>query len=508
MSDNVRRQIERILDEDAGRAIGVLAQMSSHPEEKASPALDVGLSAQAGTAREMLPEPVRAVRSAAVLAGGTAGGVPRMRPPIPDLAGAEPARPALSGVRRANTAALEPLLATDAVRGARESRHGAVTTFWPSRSAYLELDRDDVARLATLPGLAAVYPNTQLSLPPVTTAKELPTAVLENSASSWGVTAVGALASWGAYGARGAGVTVGVLDSGVDADHPDLAGKVRRWAEFDALGRPVPDSTPTDTQGHGTHVCGTVAGGNASGQWIGMAPEADLAVARVLPDGSGTLAQILAGITWAVEQGVDVLSMSLSAPLADPETGDFTSLAPGVFTESFRTCLVAGIPVVAAIGNRGDQTGATTGGDVLAYGVGATDHRDIVAGFSGGLSEVLTASTVIPAERLPLIFTKPDICAPGVAVTSSYLDGTWRALNGSSMATPHVAGAIALLLSAVPSIRDTHAGVKRALYLMGQLTGSVDELGEAGQDSRYGFGRLNVLRAISLARPVVPEERR
>lgn len=505
MPDAVREQIEQILDEDSGRTVGVIVQLSSDTDDQAALVEGVRLS-QATGAREVLPEPVRANRSAAVLAGAIEGGVPCVRPPVPDLAGTRPAPPTLVALRRANSAALNHLLATEIARSANEKGPEAVAAFWPSRSAYLELDRDEVARLTSLPGLAAVYPNTRLALPPATTARELPTAVLENSASSWGVNAIGALAVWGAYGARGAGVTVGVLDSGVDASHPDLAGKVRKWAEFDERGRSVPGSTPIDTKGHGTHVCGTIAGGNASGQWIGVAPEASLAVARVLPDGTGTPAQIHAGIMWAVEQGVDVLSMSLSAPLFDAETGAFTSLAPGVFTEAFRTCLRAGIPVVAAMGNRGDQTGATTGGDILAFGIGATDHHDVVAGFSGGLSEVLRTSTVVPAEQLPIILTKPDICAPGVAITSSYLNGTWKALNGTSMATPHVAGAIALLLSAVPSIRGSHAGVDRALYLLDQITGSVDELGEAGQDSRYGFGRLNVLRAIALARPAVTAE--
>ncbi|GAA2335525.1 S8 family serine peptidase [Dactylosporangium salmoneum] len=490
---NVRRQIEKVLDEDGGRTVGVVVQMHADP---AGPAADLGHRAQATSAREVLPEPVRAVRSAAVLAGTTAGGVPNARPAVPDLAGGGPAQPGLAAVRSANAAALEPLLATDAVRGGG----GAVRPFWPSRSAYVELDRDELAKLSGLPGLAAVYPNVELALPPVAAARELPTAVLENSASSWGVTAVGALAAWGAYGARGAGVTVGVLDSGVQADHPDLAGKVKHWAEFDDQGHPV-DSTPRDTQGHGTHVCGTIAGGDRSGQWIGVAPEAELAVARVLPNGRGTLAQIQAGLTWAIEQRVDVISMSLSAPLLDDEDG-FVSLAPNVFTESFLTCMRAGIPVVAAIGNRGGETGATTGGDVFALGVGATDYRDVVAGFSGGLSEVVITSTLIAADKLPLMFIKPDICAPGMAVTSSYLDGTWKALNGTSMATPHVAGAVALLLSAVPSIRTGHEGFKRAAYVIEQLIGSADELGEAGQDARYGFGRLNVLRAIALARSV------
>jgi subtilisin family serine protease len=351
--------------------------------------------------------------------------------------------------------------------------------------------------------VVAVYPNAEVSLPPVTAARDLPAAILENSASSWGVTTVGALAVWGAYGARGKGVTVGVLDSGVQADHPDLAGKVKHWAEFDREGGPV-DSTPVDTKGHGTHVCGTIAGGNHSGQWIGVAPEADLAVARVLPDGHATTAQIQAGLKWAIERRVDVISMSLGFPPINAQDG-FISLAPSVFSKTFLTCLRAGIPVVAAIGNQGGEAGATTGGDYFALGVGATDHRDVVAGFSGGLSEIIIDSPLIKPELLPLMFVKPDICAPGMAVTSSYLDGTWKALSGTSMATPHVAGAVALLLSAVPSIRATHDGIALADYITAQLTGSADEFGEASKDSRYGFGRLNVLRAIALARSVGTE---
>jgi subtilisin family serine protease len=284
-----------------------------------------------------------------------------------------------------------------------------------------------------------------------------------------------------------------VLDTGVDPTHPDLRGKVAKWAEFDADGQPVADSQPHDSAWHGTHVCGTIAGGNASGQWIGMAPEASLAVGLVLKGGSGSHAQVLAGIHWAVEQGVDVLSMSLSSPMFGPQ-------APTAYTDGFLTCLRAGIPVVAAIGNRGAQTSASTGGDFLAFAVGATDHRDLPAGFSGGQTEVITESTLIPPEHLPLIYTKPDISGPGVAVTSSVPGASWRASDGTSMATPHVAGAMALLLSAVPAIRTGLTGAKRAYFLEDALTGAADELGESGQDPRFGFGRLNVLRAIALAR--------
>ena len=149
--------------------------------------------------------------------------------------------------------------------------------------------------------------------------KTLPARVLENKASAWGIP-VGGLAARGAYGASGKGVKVGVLDTGVDASHPDLQGKVADWAEFDSNGEEVPNSQPHDTARHGTHVAGTIAGGRSSGRWIGMAPDAKLAVAIAL-DGvqGGTDAQVLAGIDWAVDRGVDVLNMSLGGLTLGPE---------------------------------------------------------------------------------------------------------------------------------------------------------------------------------------------
>jgi subtilisin family serine protease len=396
-------------------------------------------------------------------------------------------------LRRTNLAALAPLLDSDPVRRTAASRATAVTSFWTSRSAYLQLDRDDLAKLVSLAGIQAVYGDTIVHLPPVALARDLPAAVLEDSAASWGITATGGLATWGAYGGRGTGVTIGVLDTGVDPTHPDLHGKVAKWAEFDATGQPVPDSQPHDSAWHGTHVCGTIAGGNASGQWIGMAPEASLAVGLVLKGGSGTSQQVLAGIQWAVEQGVDVLSMSLGAAMFGPQ-------APSTYTDGFLTCLRAGIPVIVAMGNEGAETGGSTGSDIFAYAVGATDYRDVVAGFSGGQTEVITQSSIIAAAHLPLIYTKPDVSAPGVDVTSSVPGPSWKAANGTSMATPHVAGAVALLLSNVPAIRSELSGIDRAVFIEDILTGSADELGEAGHDARYGFGRLNILRAVALAK--------
>lgn len=126
-----------------------------------------------------------------------------------------------------------------------------------------------------------LYKNRTLWTPHLVEAKDLPSTVRDNKASSWGVNAYSALAAWGAYGFRGGGVKVAALGTGVDPTDPDLQGKISDWAEFDFDGLQVPGSTAHDSDQYGTHVCGTVAGGDESGQWMGVAPDAPIAAARV-----------------------------------------------------------------------------------------------------------------------------------------------------------------------------------------------------------------------------------
>ncbi|MEM6486567.1 MAG: S8 family serine peptidase, partial [Pseudomonadota bacterium] len=162
-------------------------------------------------------------------------------------------------------------------------------------------------------------------------------------------------------------------------------------------------------------------------------------------------------------------------------------------------CLLAGVPVVTAIGNDGAQTTGAPGSDLFAFAVGATDVEDVVAGFSGGRTQQLRTSSVIPPSNLPITYSKPEISAPGVAVLSCVPGGGYEVFNGTSMATPHVSGAIALLLSATNRLASV-ADDSRAFLIQDLLTGSVEALGESGQDHRYGFGRLDVLQAIGTAR--------
>ena len=111
---------------------------------------------------------------------------------------------------------------------------------------------------------------------------------------------------------------------------------------------------------------------------------------------------------------------------------------------------------------------------------------------------MLFESEFLNPDILPLPYIKPDVSAPGVSVVSSIPGGKWDTFSGTSMATPHVCGAIALLLSAT-NIRQRVSGAELTFLIQELLTGSVEDVGESGQDSRFGFGRIDVLRAIDFA---------
>lgn len=494
MGDYVARpaeQVQRILDEHPESRLDVIVRIDDKAADALADAIADGVRERTlrNSARDLLPPSRhRWIDASAARPQAPRGMAERIAAcGVPSVSRAQLRRQALD--------ALQPLLAEDTVRRsiAREGA-AAVRAFWTARSVLLELGRDDLARLPTaVPTVADVYPNRSIRVPPLVEVTQLPPELAEPKAASWGVTQIGALSAWGAYGGRGGGTTIGLLDTGVDADHPDLAGKVSAWAEFGPLGDEVTGSQPHDTDRHGTHVAGTLVGGNSGGSWTGVAPDADVAVALVL-DGrtGGTDAQVLAGIDWAVEQGVDVINMSLGGLTLGPET-------PSLYTQAILTALRAGIPVVAAIGNAGRGTSGSPGNDLFALAVGATDYRDVVAAFSGGRTHVVTDSDFVDDDLLPLAYFKPEVSAPGVAIRSCVPGGEWASFNGTSMATPHAAGAVALLLSTT-GIRERVGPTERAYLVQDLLTGSAREFGEAGEDHRYGFGRIDVLAAVAAAR--------
>lgn len=503
MQAQLDQQVEKIIDEGTGAKRSVIVRMASTDEEisilsgTASEAIQKRKLVQ--SARDVLPLPFDNINLPP--SGERSAYMQRKlrsvdQSVVAQVAALNQSDVTSEGLKSSSLDNMKPLMKSNIVQTSiSESRRQKkdANVLWISNSLVVELSKDNLAKLPDeVPGIEGIYPNRTLSLPPVSEAMQTPKAVEENKTSAWGVEMVGALSAWGAYGARGSGVKIGLLDTGVDSEHPDLVGKVSDWAEFDRNGQEVANSVPHDSDEHGTHCAGTIAGGNASGRWIGVAPEAELAAGLVLKGGRGTDAQILAGIQWAANLGVDVISMSLGGVWFDPEVRDD-------YMNTFISCSRLGIPVVIAIGNSGNQTTGTPGNDFFSFSVGATDFKDSNAGFSGGRTHVVTKSQIIPKKYLPLVYSKPDVSAPGVGVLSSTPNEGWKSFNGTSMATPHVAGAIALLLSAT-SISTNVKKSDRAYLIQDLLIGSVDELGESGQDHRYGFGRINVLRAIGFAK--------
>ncbi|MEU9558154.1 S8 family peptidase [Streptomyces fumanus] len=257
-------------------------------------------------------------------------------------------------------------------------------------------------------------------------------AVLDRS-----VPQIGAPAAWQA-GLDGTGVTVAVLDTGIDTDHPDLKGRITAERNFSD------DADTVDRNGHGTHVASTVAGSGAAsaGTHRGVAPGARLLNGKVLDEsGSGSDSDIIAGLQWAVDQGARVVNLSLGGE--DTEGTD--PLEEAVARLSART----GALFVVAAGNDGEagaRTVGSPGSAPAALTVGAVDRADVPAAFSG---QGPTADGAL----------KPDLTAPGTAIVAAGAaqgrqgdparEG-YVSMSGTSMATPHVAGAAALLAQRHP----------------------------------------------------------
>ncbi len=281
---------------------------------------------------------------------------------------------------------------------------------------------------------------------------------------TWGIRSIGADKLW-AKGLTGKGVRVGHLDTGVDAGHPALKGRVTGFAEFDLFGERVANAKAYDSDEHGTHTAGTIVGGKIRGMAIGVAPEADLFSGLVI-EGGHVLLRVLAGMEWCLEENVRVLSMSLGIR-------GFTPFAVAI-TQRLRQ---QGILPVFAIGNEGPNTSRSPGNYPEALSVGAMDARKRVAAFS--------SSIVFNRPEEP---NQPNLVAPGVGITSARAGGGGLRLNGTSMATPHVAGLAALLWQAKPdaSVDEIEAA----------LLGACDPL-KKDDVSRFGRGLANGPRAVA-----------
>jgi subtilisin family serine protease len=276
---------------------------------------------------------------------------------------------------------------------------------------------------------------------------------------TWNIDQVDAEISWGI--STGDPVKVGVIDTGIDLKHPDLQANIKGGYNAINLWK-----SPNDDNGHGTHVAGIIAALNNSIGVIGVGPNIDLYAIKVLnAAGSGYLSDVIEGLEWAVANGMQVVNMSLG-----------TSQDVQSFHDAISKTYGAGVTIVAAAGNSGGAVSYPAAyPEVIA--VSATDENNQIASWSSRGPEV-------------------DLAAPGVNIYSTYKGSTYKTLNGTSMAAPHVTGAAALVIDTKRCDLDSDGNCTPA-EVQQRLEQTAIDLGNPGKDNLYGAGLVNVYQALT-----------
>lgn len=294
-------------------------------------------------------------------------------------------------------------------------------------------DEETRGRLARDPLVAWIEPNRTVHVD----AQTVP----------WGITRARAVLAH-ARGFRGAGVRVGVLDTGIAYNHFDLAANYAGGTNIVAG-----TDDPMDDHGHGTHVAGIIAAVDNSLGVIGVAPACRLYGIKVLgATGTGTFADVISGIDWAVDNGMQVINLSLSS-----------SAGSTAMQTACDNAAAAGVVICAAAGNNGGPVGYPAA-YASCIAVSATDQNDALYTLSNRGAAI-------------------DVAAPGVGVYSTWLGSGYSTMDGTSMAAPHVAGVCALILSS--GIATTAAGVKERLFA------TCADIGAAGLDTSFGRGLVD-----------------
>jgi subtilisin family serine protease len=356
-----------------------------------------------------------------------------------------------------------------ALLGARQAqgKAGQVTPFWVFNGLAVTATQDVIVELAARADVAKITLDDIEISPAQTTVP-----------AEQNLAAIGAPTLW-ELGFSGQGVVVANMDSGVDVSHPDL---VNRWrggtnSWFDPYGE-HPD-TPVDLSGHGTWTMGVMVGGDGGGTSVGVAPGAQWIAVRIFDDqGGSTATAIHQGFQWLLD------------PDGDPGTPDAPHVVNNSWTMSYPGCdltfeldvqslRAAGILPVFAAGNGGPSAGTSysPANNPSALAVGATDDQDLIYAYSSrGPSSCGEVETIFP-----------ELVAPGVGIHTADLYGLYTDATGTSLAAPHVAGGLALLLSAFPnlSLAEQEAA----------LINSAVDLGSAGPDNDFGHGRLDLWAA-------------
>lgn len=408
------------------------------------------------------------------------------------------------------------------IRTIEKSGKGArVRPLWIGNVVGADLRREDILRLAALPEIARVNwnPKRDVSLTPRESSAPAPVSPLDAYRKAatlaeieCGVQKMGAPQVWNELGNTGKGAVVALIDSGVCWTHTDIInqiwvnpgedinhnGVVMDAADLngidddgngfvdDLIGWDFDqnDNQPSDDNSHGSHCAGTIAGDGTGGFQAGMAPDARIMVIRVGLSFSDEV-DVWNGMQYAAQNHADTISMSLGWPHSNnPDRATWRT--------NCENTINAGTAMVIAAGNEGsgsEPDNLRTPGDVpRVISVGATDCNDQAAGFSS--RGPVSWSNVAPFNDWPYPpgLVKPDIAAPGVDTKSHDVCSGYSFKSGTSMATPHVAGAVALMVAANPGLE--HDEIKEI------LESTAVPLGDPGKDNTFGSGRVDVFAAV------------
>ena len=422
---------------------------------------------------------------------------------------AEKGRFVVETLRRTAGEEQRGLLAALAARGV------AHRPFWVANFVWARLDAAALAAVAARADVAAVETSGRFALPepPFDDAPPPPEGP---EAVEWGIAKVQAPLVW-ALGIRGQGVVVGGQDTGYDWDHPALQGKYRGWngttadhnqnwhdaihAGGGVCGANSP--VPCDDGSHGTHTMGTMVGDDGAGNQIGMAPDAKWIGCRNMDQGWGTPATYSECFQWFLAptdlagQNPDpalapaVINNSWGCP---PSEGCTT---PDILRTVVENVRAAGIVVVASAGNSGSSCTTVRDPPAIydaAFSVGSTTSSDAISSFSSR-----GPVTIDGSGRL-----KPDVSAPGSSVRSSVPGTGYATMSGTSMAGPHVAGLVALVISAAPGLDGRVDTIERIVARSAVPLGTtqvcdIDIPSGAVPNPTFGHGRIDALAAVAAA---------
>ncbi|GAE35782.1 S8 family serine peptidase [Halalkalibacter akibai] len=271
--------------------------------------------------------------------------------------------------------------------------------------------------------------------------------VFQTTQSQWNIHAVKAKKAWD-EGVTGKGVRIAVVDTGI-SPHPQLN-------IFGGVSTLDYTTSWSDDNGHGTHVAGTIGARNLNNRVIGVAPEAQLFAVKALnKDGIGSLRSIMQAIEWSIANQMDIINFSLG-----------TNQASEILEELLNQAQEKGILIVGASGNTGNAQGTDNSVSSLAK------YEPVIA--VGAVSQELKRASFSSTGK------EVEFSAPGVEIFSTYLNGQYAVANGTSQATPHISGILALLKQKYPTLTNKELRSKLQEYAL--------DLGLSGRDSWYGYG--------------------